>query len=73
MSPALIAIHKVIADHGDSLLEPVPPKQADATSMPAESEENALFLPRSGVKSSCSEVPSASFLRSMARDGVSEA
>ena len=73
MSPALMAIHSVIADHGASLLEPVPPKQAAATSMPTESEENARFFPRSGSKSSLSEVPSASFLRSMARDGVSEA
>ena len=72
-SPSFMASHKVIEDQADSPLEPVPPKQAEATSKPTASDEKPLFLPNlSGAKFSSSEDPVTSFLRSTASDGLSE-
>src|SRR5271168_971769 len=69
-SPSLIAIQRVI---GDQPPDPRPAKQADATSISNESGENPLFVPDTEApKSWSTEVPSASFLRSMASVGRSK-
>lgn len=70
-SPPFIANHNVAADHADSSLEPLPPKQAEATSNPTESKEKALFLVLPGEKSCSSEEPITSFFRSIASVGLS--
>ncbi len=73
MSPSFIAIHSVIALHGDSSLDPVPPKQADATFIPIPSTENPrLLFSLFGLKSSFSDEPDANFCRSTSREGLSK-
>ncbi len=73
ISPSFMATHSVIADHADSPLDPVPPKQADATSIPISSVEKPLFLPilYVVVSSSCEDAKE-SFFKSIASEGLSK-